>query len=278
MWTGNLRKMTTSDIRRENGKHQVHYKMPLADVIEPSETLAPEDWIGHHVSIKWTGEIHCAETGKRIKKTYGDGLSYNAWLASPASVPSVIRPELSRIHEGIALRDEAWERTHHLAPHYVYISYTGGLKVGVTRTTNMPYRWHDQGATAAIVVAEVPYRQLAGLMEVELKPVFGDKTNYRAMLKHQAPDAEALLEAKDEALDALGETHETFFSDVDEVREMAYPVLNYPAKISSVRLDKVPEIQAKLVGIKGQYLLFDSGQALNLRNHIGYRVEIAAMS
>lgn len=266
--------MKTSDILNDQGKYQVHYELPLADVIEPTDILVPEDWIGQRLSIRWTGEIHCAETGKRIKKTYGDGLSYDAWMASPAAVPSVIRPELSRIHEGIALRDEAWERANHLAPHYVYLSFTGGLKVGVTRTTNMPYRWHDQGATAAIVIAEAPYRQLAGLMEVDLKPVFGDKTNYRAMLKHQRPKPEDLLEAKDEALDALGEPYEAFFSDNDEVREMEYPVVEYPKSISSVRLEKVQEIEAKLLGIKGQYLLFDSGQALNLRNHIGYRVSL----
>lgn len=275
MWTGNLRKMTTTDNRESDGRFRVHYQLPVTDILEQSEILEPETWIGQHLTIRWTGDIHCAHTGKKIKKTYGDGLSYDAWMSSPSSVPSVIRPELSRIHEGIALRDEEWERAHHLAPHFVYISWTGGLKVGVTRTTNMPYRWHDQGATAAIVVAEVPYRQLAGLMEVDLKPIFGDKTNYRAMLQEQAPEKEDLLEAKDEALEALGEAYESFFSENDEVRELVYPVSNYPEKISSVRLDKVNVLEAKLVGIKGQYLLFDSGQALNIRNHIGYRVEIS---
>ena len=127
------------------------------------------DWVGQHVRLEFDGDIHCVETGKRIKKTFGEGL-YDAFRKSPLACPSIIRPELSRIHEGIALRDEAWERANHLQPHVVYISQTSHLKVGVTRATNVPSRWVDQGRRCHCL-GQYAYRQLAGEIEVALKEV-----------------------------------------------------------------------------------------------------------
>ncbi len=49
-----------------------------------------------------------------------------------------------------------------LTPHYVYLSKTSGLKVGVTRATQIPTRWIDQGAVEAVIIAETPYRGAAG--------------------------------------------------------------------------------------------------------------------
>jgi hypothetical protein len=271
-WIANLRKMRT--LKPDNELVPIAYELPLFDVLEANGGLAIHEWVGRNVRIEWQKAIHCVETGAPIRKTYGDGLSYKAWLKSPSAVASVIRPELSRIHEGIALRDEAWEREHHLQPHVVYISFTGGLKVGVTRETNVPFRWHDQGAVAAIVLAEVPYRQLAGAIEVELKEVMPDKTNWRKMLQEQKPDLDSLLQAKDQAFDNLSPAYEPFFSDNDHVTSIAYPVEQYPEKVSSVKLDKTGLIEGRLVGIKGQYLIWESGEVLNVRSHAGYRVQI----
>ena len=160
----------------------VSYLWRGADIIDPLEVLPVSDWVGQHVRLEFDGDIHCVETGKRIKKTFGEGLSYDAFRKSPLACPSIIRPELSRIHEGIALRDEAWERANHLQPHVVYISQTSHLKVGVTKATNVPSRWVDQGAVGAIILANTPYRQLAGEIEVVLKDVMSDRTQWRAML------------------------------------------------------------------------------------------------
>ena len=197
IWEGNLRKMRSSVL--PDG--QVKYALSGADVIEPLPETAINGWIGKRVQIHFEGLIHCVVSGKRIKKTYGEGMSYDAFLKSPLACPSIIRPELSRIHEGIALRDEAWERANHLQPHVVYISQTSHLKVGVTRATNVPSRWVDQGACGAIVVANAPYRQLAGEMEVALKETFSDRTHWRNMLTSATLDKEAMVEAKEEALD-----------------------------------------------------------------------------
>ena len=214
--------------------------------------------MGQRLYIQFEGQIHCRVTGQTIRKAYGEGMSYQAWSEHPAAVESVLRPELSRIHEGIALRDFEWEQKHHNQPHYVYISQTGGFKVGVTRTTNRPFRWHDQGAVAAIAIAETPYRQLAGEMEVSLKEILSDKTNFRKMLANVEPDCAELEGWKEECFDHLGPVYEPFFID-EPPEEFVYPVLNYPAKVNSLTLDKAPSIEGTLEGIKGQYLLMGDG-------------------
>lgn len=253
---------------------KVAYAMRGAQVLESMDENSTADWIGRQVEVRFDGLIHCVVTGKQIRKTYGEGMSYDAFVKSPLACPSIIRPELSRIHEGIALRDEAWEREHHLAPHILYVSQTSHLKVGVTRASNVPSRWVDQGAVGAIVVAKVPYRQLAGEMEVALKEHFSDKTHWRNMLSEVVMDEDQLVQAKDHALDCLGSPYESFFEDDDEPVELRYPVEMYPSKVNSVKLDKTPHFSGRLVGIKGQYWMFEDGRVWNIRSHAGYRVRL----
>ena len=270
-WEGNLRKLETASQPNEHG--HVAYALRGADAIEALPAEEINAWVGERLHIQFEGQIHCRVTGQTIRKAYGEGMSYQAWSEHPTAVESVLRPELSRIHEGIALRDFEWEQKHHNQPHYVYISQTGAFKVGVTRTTNRPFRWHDQGAVAAIAIAETPYRQLAGEMEVALKEILSDKTNFRKMLANVEPDCAELEDWKEECFDHLGPVYEPFFID-EPAEEFVYPVLNYPAKVNSLTLDKALSIEGTLEGIKGQYLLFDGGRVLNVRRHSGYRVRI----
>ncbi|MFP5470296.1 MAG: DUF2797 domain-containing protein [Bacteroidia bacterium] len=266
---GNIRKMGVqlSD--------EVLYSLPLYDVLEAKHTIPFTELVGQPIKISFGGEIHCVVTGKRINKTFGEGMSYDAYLKSPLAVESIIRPELSRIHEGIALRDEEWERAHHLQPHTVYLSLTSDVKVGVTRDTQIPTRWIDQGATQAIRLAQVPYRQLAGLIEVYLKDHFPDKTNWRNMLKHEENTSLfGLLERKQEAIDKLPPELKFYASLNDEVTNINYPVIKYPNKIKSLKLDTTPVIEQKLVGIKGQYLIFDDDSVFNVRAHTAYKVKV----
>ena len=273
-WVGNLRKMKTKSpiVSSES----VSYSLEGANGLEPMEPVELNRLVGREISIVFQNAIHCTVTGKTIKKAYGDGMSYNAWLNAPSAVESVLRPELSRIHEGIALRDFQWEQVHHNQPHFVYVSQTSGFKVGVTRATNRPYRWHDQGAVGAIVVANVPYRQLAGELEVLLKSIMIDKTNYRKMLQCVEPDLEELTEWRERCFDSLGEGYESFFDEDSEPLAFHYPVVSYPETVKSIRLDKIPSIQGKLVGIKGQYFIFEDGSVLNIRNHAGYSIRLEA--
>lgn len=270
-WEGNVRKMDS----HVDDHGTVSYLWRGADILHPLQEESVNAWVGKQVEIVFEGDIHCVATGKRIKKTYGEGLSYDAFLKSPLACPSIIRPELSRIHEGIALRDEAWERANHLQPHVVYISQTSHLKVGVTRATNVPSRWVDQGAVGGIVLAHTPYRQLAGEIEVALKEVMSDRTQWRAMLREVALDEAALLEAKEECMDTLGMAYESFFEDSDDITALSFPVLQHLDKVTSSKLDKHPRIASKLIGVKGQYWMFENGQVWNVRSHAGYRISLS---
>lgn len=267
LFAGNIRKM------RSELLNEVAYQLPLFHSLEPKELIDMTDLVGQTIRIEFQNEINCVVTGKKIKKSFGDGMSYDAFMSSPLATPSIIRPELSRIHEGVALRDEEWERKHHLQPHVVYLSNTSGIKVGVTRTTQVPTRWIDQGAVGAILLAEVPYRQLAGLIEVALKPYVADKTNWRGMLKNEY-SSENLLDKKEALIEMLPESYYDFISDNDEITEINYPVIEYPKKVVSMKLDKIPCVEKRLNGIKGQYLIFDDESVLNLRSHSGYKVTI----
>lgn len=270
-WTGNLRKL---DIALESNGN-LRYALTGADVLDAMPAMDLSAELGKRMRIEFSGQINCAATGKRIRKTYGDGLSFTAWQSAPQAVESVIRPELSRIHEGIALRDREWEEAHHNVPHWVYLSQTSSIKVGVTGAHTGRRRWYDQGAIAGTVLCLAPYRGLAGEMEVLLKEVFADKSAYRAMILSQNPDVEAMEDAREEAFDHLGTAFEAFMQFDAPVETMHYPTLEMPAKVRAVRLDKQTVLEGRLVGLKGQYLVFDTGEVLNVRSHIGYRVHWA---
>lgn len=269
-WEGNIRKM---DAHLQDGEAQ--YDLPLYDILEPKEVLDMNSLIGREIKLEFDGQINCRQTGDRIKKTYGEGLSYKAFIDSPLATESIIRPELSRIHEGIALRDEAWERKHHLTPHVTYLSLTSQIKVGVTRETNIPSRWIDQGATRAIVLARTPYRQAAGLVEVALKGHLSDKTNWRNMLKNIQTGPTDLVRTKADVKQYLPEDLLEFWEEDDSIIEISFPVFRYPVKVTSIKLDKFPVIEKKLAGIKGQYLIFSDDTVMNIRSHSAYRVKIA---
>ncbi|MFZ6052337.1 DUF2797 domain-containing protein [Halocola ammonii] len=266
--TGNIRKMRTSL------EDEVQYRLPLYDVLEEDEVVEMNELIGKEISLRFQGQINCVVTGKKIKKTFGEGMSWEAFKTAPQAAESIIHPELSRIHEGIALRDKEWEEKHHNQPHVVYLSLTGGVKVGVTRETNIPYRWIDQGAVEALLLAEVPYRQLAGLIEVEMKQHIADKTNWRQMLTNKFTNEMSLTETKEHLLDFMPEEYHDFVVMEDEITEIKYPVLEYPKKVKSVKLDKVPVIEQRLIGIKGQYLIFGDNTVINMRSHAGYKVTV----
>ena len=259
---------------RASLNEEVIYKLPLFDNLNYSNEVNMNELIGETICISYSGIINCVVTGKQIRKSYGDGMSYDAFRSSPLAVESIIRPELSRIHEGIALRDHEWEMKHHMQPHYVYLSKTAGIKVGVTRTTQVPTRWIDQGAVEALVIAETPYRQAAGLIEISLKNHISDRTNWRKMLQNELVD-EKLEQVRDRMLPLIDDALSTYVKTNEKVAKLNFPVIKYPQKVQSINLDKQPLIEEKLVGIKGQYLLFDTNKVFNMRKHTGYLIELS---
>lgn len=267
-FSGNLRKMN-SELHNE-----VHYSLSLFENLNPSCSIDLNALIGKTLSFSYSGIINCVVTGKRIKKAYGEGMSYDAFKSSPLAVESIIRPELSKIHEGIALRDYEWEMKYHMQPHIVYLSKTAGVKVGVTKLSQIPYRWIDQGAVEALVIAETPYRQAAGLIEIALKNYISDKTNWRKMLQNNLTD-ESLEVLRDELIEHLNEENKQYVTKEKSIFKIKFPVTKYPEKVKSVTLDKVPHFEEKLIGIKGQYLLFENNKVFNVRRHSGYLIKLS---
>ncbi len=228
--------------------------------------------LGKELTIQLEG-YQCLNCGKR-KKIFRQGFCYDCFYASPAVGDWIMKPELSTAHLGIANRDLDYETKVQLQPHIVYLAISSEVKVGVTRKTQVPTRWIDQGAEKAISIVEVPNRYLAGITEVALKEHFSDKTNWRKMLTNDIITNDLILEkAKVESLLPL-EVKEYFFSDKNDVYEMHYPVVNYPTKINSLSLEKTPNFKGVLIGIKGQYLLFEDGTVFNVRSSEGSVVAI----
>lgn len=250
----------------ENGG-PVQYTLRLGD-----ESVLMNDFLGKEIALNFTGNIFCSSCGKKTKKSFG-GFCYNCFTDSPENAECIIRPELCQGHEGIG-RDPQWELDHHVQPHYVYLSLSSDIKVGVTRSTQVPTRWIDQGASAGLIIAEVPYRQLAGKIEVALKSHFTDKTNWQRMLKNEHNSSiEALYEKRAHAISVLPEELEGFGQLSSQHLDIVYPVLAYPPKVSSTNFDKEPNLKGVLKGIKAQYLIFEDNRVINLRSMTGYEVE-----
>lgn len=265
---GNLRKMRTEL------KSPVNYYLQLFEVLDFKEEILLNDFLGKDIEMRFTGGIHCVVTGEKITKVYGEGMSYKAFMESPQASESIVHPELSQAHLGIGLRDLDWEIEHHVKPHTVYLARTSGTKVGVTRSIQKYHRWMDQGATEALVFAETPYRQAAGLIEVALKPKISDKTNFRQLITNTVSDTRDLKDLALELKQFVPADLREFVVEPGEIQHINYPVMQYPLKANTIKLEKVKEVKAKLLGIRGQYLLFDGNRALNLRAHSGYEVQL----
>ena len=270
--SGNIRKMIASPSSEIGGI--VGYQFQMYDVLEQLPSVDMNDWVGRKLSWRFEGVVNCVVSGENMKQAYRMGMSQKAFFESPISCPSIINPELSTIHTGVALRDREFEERYHNVPHIVYLSRTNKLKVGVTGFGREQFRWNDQGAVEGIILCVTPYRQLASEIEVALKEHMNDKTHWLGMLKDVSRNPDELLDLKDECFDILGMNYEPFFSDEDTVYAIHYPVEHYPAKVMSIKLEKEPEGSGVLSGIKGQYLIFKDGRVMNVRAHEGCRVEL----
>ncbi len=257
---GNLRKMS------------VHLDAEIQYTLNLSEDILMNDLIGNHIRLEWNGVINCSSCKKVTKKSFGQGFCYTCFANAPESAECIIRPELCRAHLGEG-RDPEWEEKHHNKPHVVYLAASSAVKVGITRGDQVPTRWIDQGASSAIRLAETPNRYEAGRVEVALKEFFTDKTNWRKMLKNEIDEEIDLEEEKWALEEHLPADIIELFSENDDIIALNYPVVEYPEKVKSLSFDKTNIIEGKLMGIKGQYLLFENGEVLNIRKHTSYHVK-----
>ncbi len=234
--------------------------------------LGLNQYLGQPIEMEWTGRINCIACAKNLTKTYGQGFCYNCLMESAEASPCIMRPELCEAHLGKG-RDEAWEEANHNQPHIVYLAQTSGVKVGVTRKTHMPTRWLDQGAWRALTFAEVPYRYLAGLMEVEIKQFISDRTDWRRMLIGEK-DNQDLLVLREMIVSFLPEKLAPYVLPEVKIVEMNYPVLQYPATVKALKFEDARIFRSVLTGIRGQYLYFDGDKVINMRKYSGYEIAV----
>lgn len=228
--------------------------------------------IGGEIHIEFTGTINCVNCSNKIKKTFGDGYCYPCFIKLAACDICILKPELCHYRNGTC-REPEWGEKNCLIPHVVYLSNTSGLKVGITREHKRFERWGDQGAIAAIVLAKVPERYVAGLVEVAMKETLADKTDWRALLKGLTKEVDLLSEKK-KIIESMPEEFRKFVvegEENDRIYEFKYPINKYLAKAVTANLDKEAKLAGEFSGIRGQYL-FLAEKALNIRKYSGYEI------
>lgn len=256
----------------------IQYEMRLDEL-----TVPMNPFIGGTVHLRHTGRIECFGCGRKIKKSYQQGYCFPCTQTLAECDTCIIKPELCHYAAGTC-RQPDWGLSRCMKPHYVYLANSSGLKVGITRETQIPTRWIDQGAIQALPILKVGTRLLSGLVEVLFKKHVADKTNWRKMLKGEVEPMD-LIEKRDQLFEqnqgAVAEIQAehgvdavTLLTDEQQV-ELSFPVEQHPTKIKSHNFDKTPEISGVLHGIKGQYLLLDTG-VLNIRKFGGYHIEFEA--
>jgi len=252
----------------------VKYQLPLDDKLIPLN-----DYIGNTISLTYKGEIHCIECGRKTNKSYNQGFCYPCFQSLASCDLCIMKPETCHYHEGTCRQPE-WGEEHCFQEHFVYLANSSGIKVGITRGTQLPTRWIDQGATQAIPVFSVSNRLLSGKIEMAIKQHVSDRTDWRKMLKGEAEVVD-LIQKRNELLQAASTELQQIKSeykehDIEQLEDesalaIEFPVIQYPEKVKSFNFDKTAEVSGVLQGIKGQYLILDSG-VINIRKYAGYNV------
>lgn len=260
----------------------VQYQLPLASLTGDNgkQSIALNPLIGKTITLNFTGNIACKHCGKATKKSYSQGYCYPCMSKLAQCDMCIMKPETCHFHLGTC-REPEWGEKNCMVDHYVYLANSSGLKVGITRHTQLPTRWIDQGACQALPIFKVSTRLQSGLVETALAEFISDKTNWRAMLKGE-PEPINLKEKADELIPEislrLSKLRLEFGSDAvkeldESVQEIHYPISQYLSKISSFNFDKTPNVSGILLGIKGQYLIFDKG-VINMRKFSSYQISI----
>lgn len=253
---------------------KVTHHTPVKYELELNQALIEfSSLVGKEIAITYTGKIFCIHCGKSTKKSYSQGYCFPCTLKLAECDLCIMRPETCHFDKGTC-REPAWGEKNCFSPHVVYLANSSGLKVGITRRSQIPIRWIDQGATAALAILEVKNRLMSGQIEVLFKKLISDKTDWRKMLKG-VPEEINFVESKERLLGELKSELDKFEYSLLEgpVMRFEYPIEKYPEKVNSISLDKFQQVKGRLMGIKGQYLIFESG-VINVRSHSGYEVTV----
>ena len=259
-----------------------HQEQPVVYHLRAGEhRVALNERIGEPLSLRWTGAIACTHCGRATKKSFAQGHCYPCFKRLAQCDTCIMKPETCHFFQGTC-REPEWGERHCFQPHIVYLANSSGLKVGITRKTQMPTRWLDQGAIQALPILEVDTRQQSGFVEMLFKEQVADRTNWRAILKGDVETMDLSAE-RDRLLtllaDGLHQLRETHGADAIRLLEQPaqhfhYPVSVFPKKVVSHNFDKQPLVEGVLQGVKGQYLILDSG-VINLRKFTGYEIQVS---
>jgi len=260
-YQGVLKKMLT-----ENAEEIQYYLDMKTDFININQLLNKEIAINFET-------YECLNCGLE-KEIYRQGFCKSCFFEMPSTAEWIMKPELSKAHLGIEERDLEYEKQVQLKPHILYLAFSSSLKVGVTRKTQVPFRWIDQGAVKAIQIIELPNRYLAGISEVELKKHYADKTNWREMLKIGSTN----MDLQEERLKCLNLVPNEIVSHINNnefsTLNINYPVISNPLKPKSLNIVKEEKFEGELVGIKGQYLIFKDDTVFNIRTNEGLVLDL----
>ena len=267
MWQGTLIKMKTAQA------DPVRYS--LVDAFQGGEPLEMNALLGRRLRLEHEGEIRCIHCGSHTAKAFGEGSCYRCFTRLPQNDICIVKPELCHFHEAAnPCRNPDWGRAHCLIPHILYLAVSSGLKVGITRESQVPTRWIDQGATWALPVLRLPDRLAVGRVEHFLAGHIPDKTHWQKMLRHEMPEVDLAAE-RGRLLELLDGRFEAERLPEREPWHFAYPSLEWPKKVISLNLEKTRLVEGRLLAIKGQYWILDSG-VLNVRKHSGWCVTVRA--
>ena len=238
------------------------------------------EWLGKTISLNYTGLIHCIQCTRKTNTSFQQGFCFPCLRRLQECNLCIIHPERCQVEKGNCPIDD-WAHAQCHRSHIIYLAVSSGLKVGITRETQVPTRWIDQGAIRAIPIFYTKNRYQAGRIEVALKVFVSDRTDWRRMLRNET-DKIDLLEARDKLLKKAGSSLSSIVDQfqgkdickmkTNVVTQLNYPVLEYPSKIKTLLFEKTDSITGRLLGIKGQYLILDNG-VINIRKYAGYHVE-----
>jgi hypothetical protein len=272
---GQLRKMYAR-LELDSSK-PVQYALPLGE-----QLVALNPLIGKSIKLVFTGKISCVHCNKAIKKSFNQGYCYPCFISLAQCDMCIMKPETCHYEAGTC-REPLWGEEFCFQSHIVYLANSSGIKVGITRQTQIPTRWIDQGAVLALPIFKVQSRHISGLVEIAIAKHVSDKTSWQQMLKSKAEPID-LVAKRDELIAVckaeLDEITQRFGPKAIEllgdepVVDIHFPVDSYPVKVKSFNLDKDAQVSGMLQGIKGQYLLLDTG-VINIRKFAGYEVEFA---
>jgi len=263
---------------RANPGNPVQYSLHYEDQQLDMNTL-----LGKTLRVEYGQQIRCCHCQRVTKKSFNQGYCYPCFQKLAQCDRCIMSPELCHFAAGTC-REPEWGETHCMQPHIVYLANSSGLKVGITRQTQVPTRWIDQGAIQALPVLSVSSRHLSGLAEDLFREWLPDRTNWRKLLKNEIEAVDLLAEREAlqmKAKEGIEQLRARFPDEsiewlIETPVDFEYPSLAWLEKAKTYNLDKTPVIEDRLIAIRGQYLILEQA-ALNVRKFTSYDVKISVL-